>query len=46
MAPIHGKIKKWVEDNIDRWEAERPKWFVIELIPDGFLPADTLTAEG
>ena len=36
--PIHGEIKEWVRLNFDRWRLEAPKWFIVELIPDEFLP--------
>ena len=44
--PIHNEIREWVHLNIDRWRLEAPKWFVLELIPDEFLPAEVLAAEG
>lgn len=45
-APIHGDIKIWVKDNIDRWKLEQKEWFKIELIPDTFLPLEVFKAEG
>ena len=44
--PIHGEIKEWVRQNIDRWRLEAPEWFVVELIPDEFLPVEVYEAEG
>ena len=44
--PIHGEIKEWVRLNIDRWRLEAPKWFVVELVPDEFLPVEVFEAEG
>jgi len=43
---IHGKVKEWVAENIDKWKRERPDWFKIEKIPDELLPQDVLEAEG
>jgi len=43
---IDDKIKEWVAANLSRWQAEQPKWFVIEKIPDSFLPEVALEAEG
>ena len=44
--PIHGEVKAWVAENIDRWRAEKPKWFEIDMIPDDFLPERVVIAEG
>ena len=44
--PIHGEIKEWVKENIERWRSENPSWFQVDLIPDDFLPVDVLEAEG
>ena len=44
--PIHGEIKEWVRLNIDRWRLEAPEWFVVELVPDEFLPVEVYEAEG
>ena len=44
--PIHGEIKEWIRLNIDRWRLEAPKWFIVELIPDEFLPVEVYEAEG
>ena len=35
---FHKEIKEWVENNIARWQREKPDWFKIELVPDEFLP--------
>ena len=45
-SPIRGEIKAWVGGNIERWRAERPAWFDVQLIPDELLPASVLKAEG
>ena len=44
--PIHGEIKEWVRLNIDRWRLEAPEWFIVELVPDEFLPVEVFEAEG
>ena len=44
--PIHDEVKTWVAANIDRWREENPEWFDVRLIPDEFLPACVLLAEG
>jgi len=44
--PIHGEIKEWVKENIERWRSEKPSWFQVDLIPNEFLPVDVLEAEG
>jgi len=44
--PIHGEIKEWVKENIERWRSETPSWFHVDLIPDDFPPVDVLEAEG
>ena len=43
---ISEDIRAWVFANIETWQAEKPDWFDIELIPDEFLPAKTFTSEG
>ena len=43
---IHGEVKVWVAENIDRWKREKPDFFNIELIPDELLPVEVLRAEG
>jgi len=43
---IHGKVKEWVAENIDKWKRERPDWFKMDKIPDELLPKDVLEAEG
>jgi len=43
---IHGDVKEWVCNNIQRWTSEKPPWFVMESIPDEFLPDDVFEAEG
>ena len=43
---IREDVKAWVEYNINDWVLEKPKWFVIEKIPDEFLPAGVLAAAG
>jgi len=44
--PIHGEIKEWVKENIEKWRSENPSWFQVDLIPDEFLPVDVIEAEG
>jgi len=43
---IHEEMRAWVKLNIVRWKEERPKWFVIEMIPDDFLPQEVFEEEG
>jgi len=43
---IHGEVKEWVAENIDKWKRERPDWFKIDMIPDELLPKDVFEAEG
>ena len=45
-SSIHGRVKEWVAENIDKWKRENPDWFNIEKIPDEFLPKDVFEAEG
>ena len=43
---IHDKIKLWVATKIEDWTRDKPDWFHVEAIPDEFLPAAVVTAEG
>ena len=43
---IFEDIRAWVLANIETWQAEKPDWFNVTLIPDEFLPAKIVTAEG
>ena len=43
---IHAEVKEWVGENVERWKLEKPEWFVIELVPDEFLPREVFVAEG
>jgi len=43
---IHGVVKVWIKENIERWRSENPSWFQLDLIPNEFLPVDVLEAEG
>jgi len=43
---IHGDVKERVASNIERWQAEKPAWFRIELVPDEFLPNAVYEAAG
>jgi len=43
---IHGKVKEWVEDNIDEWRRDQPDWFKIEMMPDEFLSKNLIEAVG
>ena len=38
-TPIHGEVKTWVANNIDRWKLEKPEWFKIDAIPDEMMPS-------
>ena len=44
--PVHGEVKEWIAANIDRWRSEMPEWFIVEIIPDEFLPREVFEAEG
>jgi len=44
--PVHGEVKEWIAANIVEWRAEKPEWFVVEMIPDDFLPKEVFVAEG
>ena len=44
--PVHGEAKEWIAANIDRWRADQPEWFIVEMIPDEFLPKEVFEAEG
>ena len=37
--PIHGEVKTWVANNIDRWKLEKPEWFKIDKIPEEMMPS-------
>jgi len=43
---IKTTVKAWVENNIARWQREKPEWFKIEMIPDDFLQENVLQLEG
>ena len=43
---IKGEVKNWVAENIARWRMEKPDFFKVEMIPDEYLPAEVLVAEG
>jgi len=43
---VHDDVQEFVSNNIERWMAEKPKWFKIEKIPDAFLAVDLFEAEG
>ena len=44
--PIHEEVKRWVTDNIGRWQMEKEDWFNIQMIPDDMLPLSVFIAEG
>ena len=43
---IHGEVKTWVEENVDKWREENEDWFQADKIPDEFLPARVQLTEG
>jgi len=43
---MHAEVKEWVAININRWRVEKAEWFKIEDIPNEFLTAAVLGAEG
>jgi len=43
---VHREVQEWVGAIIARWKEEEPEFFVIEMIPDDFLPRDVFEAEG
>ena len=43
---IHDNVKLWVATNIEDWTRDKPDWFHVETIPDNFLPAAVVQAEG
>jgi len=43
---IHDNVKLWVTTNIEDWTRDKPDWFHVETIPDNFLPAAVVQAEG
>ena len=43
---IKDEIKFWVEVNVDRWRTEKKEFFHVDLIPDDYLPARIIKAEG
>ena len=43
---IHDEIKQWVAANIEDWRRDKPDWFHVEAIPNEYLPASVVTAEG
>jgi len=44
--PIERDVKEWVANNIAMWKEIRPDWFIVEKIPDEFLPDDVFEAVG
>ncbi|GMI24568.1 hypothetical protein TeGR_g5832 [Tetraparma gracilis] len=39
-------MKAWTAENWARWKAEKPAWFVVEKVPDQFIPAAELAQLG
>jgi len=43
---VHGEVKDWVKENVERWQTDKLEWFQIELVDNEFLPQNVLEAEG
>jgi len=43
---IEDEVRVWLRENIARSQLEQPEWWKIELVPDEFLPAQAIEAEG
>ena len=43
---IQAEVKEWVSNNKEQWKNDKPDWFVIEKIPDEYLPKEVFEAEG
>jgi len=43
---IRSEVSEWVTANAQRWQDENTEFFVIEKVPDLFLPQATLDAAG
>ena len=46
---INEDVKRWLDENWERWEEERPEWFTAKLIskiPADLLPESALASMG
>ena len=43
---IEDEVKKWLRENIARFNLEQPEWWKIEMVGDEFLPQFAIEAEG
>ena len=43
---IHGEVKTWVEENVDKWINNNEEWFQADKVPNELLPARVQLAEG
>jgi len=43
---MKAEVKEWVSNNKEQWKNDKPDWFVIEKIPDEYLPKEVFEAEG
>jgi hypothetical protein len=40
------EVKAWTAENWARWKEEKPAWFVVEKVPDQFVPTTELAILG
>ena len=46
---IEGELRTWLSENYERWEEEKPSWFIHKLtknVPDDMLPKKVLKEAG